>query len=63
MKVYKPGQFAIINGILYRAKRREYGNCTGCALDSVFRCPNVTDVRALEKPLQCSIHRLIFVKV
>ena len=40
MKPLKPGQFAMINGTLYRARKRTAG-CSGCPLDDFFKCPAV----------------------
>ena len=62
MKTPKPGQFCIINGTLYRGKRRQNG-CNGCALNDIFRCPNVTDSRSTKKPFDCIINDIILIKV
>jgi len=61
MKTPKPGQFTMINGILYRAKRRTDG-CKGCDLDDITLCPNVTDSRTGDKPLECSLSDIILKK-
>lgn len=60
MKHYKPGQIVSINGILYRAKRREHG-CKGCVLDDLLVCPCVTGTK--EKPIDCSYDDIILVRV
>lgn len=59
MKHYRPGQIVSINGILYRAKRRESG-CKGCVLDDLLLCPCITNGT---KPLDCSYDDIILVKV
>lgn len=61
MKTPKPGQFCTIDGVVYRARKRTM-NCTGCALNDFYRCPNITDSRS-EKPLNCAINNIILVKV
>lgn len=60
-KTSKPGQIAYINGIPYRAKKRTSG-CTGCALDSLYLCPNIIDKRKTDKPLKCDIGDFILVR-
>lgn len=63
MKTPKPGQFCMINGILYRAKRRTSG-CEGCSLYPITLCPNVVDRRfRKQRPLDCDINDIILVKV
>jgi len=62
MKTPKPGQFTVINGILYRGKKRTDG-CKGCFFDDITMCPNVVDSRSNERPLECSLYDIILVKV
>lgn len=62
MKTPKPGQFCTIDGVVYRAKRREEG-CKGCSFDPFLTCPNVVDTRTTERPLQCAINDIILVRV
>lgn len=61
MKTPKPGQLCTINNVVYRAKRRTDG-CQGCDLNSLDKCPNITDYRA-EKPLKCALNDIILKKV
>lgn len=58
----KPGQFAIINNTLYRAKKRING-CEGCDLDSLYSCPCIVDRRFEEPKYNCAILDIIFKKV
>ena len=62
MKTPKPGQFCIINKVLYRAKKRTCG-CTGCALDNFLLCPNIVDSRNGKRLLECSLNNIILVRV
>lgn len=62
MKTPKPGQFCTINNEVYRAKRRTDG-CTGCALDDLILCPNITDFRDKKPVLECALNDIILVKV
>ena len=62
MKHYKPGQLCMINGMLYRAKKRTLC-CQGCALDDILKCPNIGTPKNEENPYACSIDDIIFVKV
>lgn len=62
----KAGQFVSINGVTYRAKKRDQENllsCTGCELNSIIKCPNLrfTNVEN-NTPLNCEADYLIFVK-
>lgn len=63
MKTPKPGQFCTINGVVYRAKKRESLSCYGCALNSPILCPNIVDIRNGKRPLECSGNGIIFYKV
>ena len=61
MKHYKAGQFFVHNEVLYRAKRRQPGTgCNGCVLNNWVSCPNIG---VKEKPLDCAVDDIIFVKV
>lgn len=60
-KTSKPGQLCCINGIMYRARKRTSG-CAGCALDSLYLCPNIIDKRKTDKPLKCDIGDFILVR-
>ncbi len=57
----KPGQLCTINNVVYRAKKRTYG-CTGCALNSIDMCPEITDFRSQRK-INCDIHGIILIRV
>lgn len=64
-KPLKPGQFATIKNVLYRAKKQENG-CEGCALASVFLCPNVKFRQKDDNnwpKLDCYTHDVILIKV
>lgn len=62
MSQIKPGQFATINGTLYRAKKRVDG-CKGCDLDSLILCPCVVDRRFESPKYNCELLNIIFKKV
>ena len=62
MKTPKPGQFCIINGVLYRGKKRSEG-CRGCDLNSFATCPNIVDSRNGTPLLDCTINNIILKKV
>lgn len=63
MKSLKPGQLAIINRNLFRAKRRN-GGCQGCFFEnSFFTCPGVVNFRTGKRNLDCDENLIILVKV
>ena len=62
MSSIKPGQFATINGTVYRAKKRSDG-CKGCDLDSLTLCPCIVDRRHEEPKYNCALSDIIFKKV
>jgi hypothetical protein len=62
MKTPKPGQFFWLNGILYRARKRELG-CQGCSLNDIRKCPNIIDTRNNLKELDCIENNIILVRV
>jgi len=63
MKTPKPGQFAIINDVLYRAAHRTDG-CEGCAFNNAFTCPNILDPRdSTKNRLKCNSYGIILKKV
>lgn len=59
MKHYKPGQFASIRGIVYRAHKRTDG-CKGCVLDDLLLCPCIIDKRYEQRTIDCSLDGIIF---
>ena len=61
MKPLKPGQICTIDGVRYRAKQRTNG-CSGCALDSFFRCPSIVSKNYVQL-LDCYSLNIILVKV
>lgn len=63
MKTLKAGQFCTINNVVYRVKRRTTLSCEGCALNSVFLCPNIVDMKNGHKEFDCANEGIIFVKV
>ena len=59
----KPGQFCMLNGKLYRAKRKTAG-CQGCAFSrNVFTCPAVINSRHQTSKLDCDMDMIILTKV
>lgn len=63
----KPGQFAMINGTLYRAKKRDHMHildCQGCALNNFISCPNIAFANC-ERPISinCEEDGIILIKV
>ena len=63
MKTPKPGRFYTINGVVYRVKKRTSLSCEGCALNNVFLCPNVVDMKNGHKEFDCANNNILFVKV
>lgn len=61
-KVLKPGQFFWFNKKCYRVKRRTDG-CNGCALNQIYLCPTIRDVRYSGFNPECAANGIIFVKV
>jgi hypothetical protein len=61
MKQLKPGQLCIINGTLYRAKKRTDG-CSGCSLDNFFVCPSIK-LKNKSGLLDCYSMGIILVRV
>lgn len=67
MITLKPGQLCTINGVLYRAKKRNVRNfleCTGCALNDFFTCPNICYANYnKQKQIDCDKYNIILTKV
>jgi len=57
MKHYKPGQYASINGQIYRAKKRIDG-CKGCVLNDMILCPMIANKK---KTVNCHVDDIIFI--
>lgn len=62
MKTPKPGQFCSLDGVLFRAKKREDG-CKGCALNDFFLCPNMNNSKKPEIVLECAVNGIILTRV
>lgn len=62
MKTPKAGQFCVLNGIYYRAKKRTNG-CQGCSLDSLLLCPNIVDKRKEKPELECELNNIILTRI
>lgn len=60
MKPLKPGRFATINSVVYRAKARTDG-CKGCDLDDLTLCPGVK-IKG-ESMINCAIDGIILKKI
>ena len=62
----KPGQLCTINGVLYRAMKKEmFMSCFGCAFNNAFSCPNIkftNDVKN-EPYINCQQNDFILVKI
>lgn len=67
MKALKPGQLCTINHTVYRAKKRKVSSffeCTGCALNDFFACPNITYANYNKsKEIDCDTYNVILIKI
>ena len=58
---FKPGQFFWRNGKCYRVMKRKNG-CEGCALNEIYLCPSIRDIRYDTFNPECAANGIIFVK-
>ena len=63
----KPGRLCTVNKVVYRAKKKDSMHlldCTGCALNSPFTCPNMAfqNVDNDEGRINCEEAGIILVK-
>lgn len=67
MITLKPGQLCTINHVVYRAKKRDvtkFLECTGCALNSFFACPNISYANCNKLPeVDCDTYNVILVRI
>ena len=67
MITLKPGRLCTINKVVYRAKKKDSMHlldCTGCALNSPFTCPNMAFANAdnTSGQINCEEAGIILVK-